>query len=222
MDFKILAYTSKVNKFEDDAFFQSIYEKVKPYRKNKIDILKRREDKNLSLAAEYLLIKALEDFGLNYDKEEIEVDSNGKPYLKSNRAFFNISHSKDRVFIVVSTLPIGCDIQFIKEFNIEIARRFFTLNEYKEIVNQFSVEKTKEYFYKVWCAKESFTKCIGLGLKQPLNSFEIKVNDNDISLVKNGIENEYRFYSKTINEYQFVICIETNIDISNKIEIVDL
>lgn len=222
MDFKILAYCINIDSLIDDLFYNQVFNNVKQYRKDKINLLERKEDKVRSLAAEFLLKKCLTKFGLDYSKEEIVVDENGKPYLKSNNAFFNLSHSRSKVFCVVSSCPVGCDVQYKKEVDINIARRFFTLSEYNEIVRQISIEGMKEYFYKIWCAKESFVKCTGLGLKQPFNSFEVNIDNDKVKMNKESTKKPYTFYEESIGEYQYCICLQSDESFINKITIEEL
>lgn len=189
---------------EDDSVFNEYLNCIKPYRLKKINKLNNKEDKIRSLGAELAIKKAFELFGLYYKDEEILIDENGKPYLKSNHAYFNYSHSNNRALCVVSSSRVGCDIELIKNNKEEIASRFFTINEF----NNIKCSGSNDAFYKIWTLKESFIKCIGLGLKIPLNSFEINVNNDDIKINQKINKNEYKFLSYMVDGYELAICLE--------------
>ena len=84
--------------------------------------------------AKYALKK---EFGIS---ENFMYTVAGKPYLKSNRAYFSISHSGNLVICAVSDVEIGADVQQIKKIR----------------------EKTSEYigaeyenFFSLWTKKEA-------------------------------------------------------------------
>ena len=152
----------------DDELFERLILEVKPSRRKKIEKLRRKRDKRLSLAAGLLLKKALADHGIDYDEVIITVDENGKPSIPGSGLHFNLSHSDEKVLCAVSDRPVGCDVEKIEEIDIKIAKRFFAEEEYKIIAVS---DDSQTEFYRIWTMKESFSKAIGLGLKLPLDSF---------------------------------------------------
>ena len=94
--------------------------------------------------------------------------SNGKPYLKDGRVFFNISHSGNYVICSFSESEIGCDVQILSEYKERIAKRFFTEEEHK-ILN--SSENPSEDFTRLWTLKESVLKKNGEGITGGLSAF---------------------------------------------------
>lgn len=201
-----------ISPFYDENFFNEQYELVKEYRRNKIDNLSLKEDKIRSLSAEYVLIKALEYVGLDYFKESIEVDKNGKLFLKSNKIQFNISHSGSKVICGISSYSIGVDIQLKKEVNFDIAKRFFTISENELILKNNS----KDMFYKIWTLKESYIKCVGKGLLIPLNSFEISFKNEKPIINQTNSKFEFKLFTHEIEGYQIALCVEqSNIDDNN-------
>jgi 4'-phosphopantetheinyl transferase len=83
----------------------------------------------------------------------------GKPYIKGNPIFFNISHSGEVGVIAISDSPIGVDCEILKGKNHEKVTVHYSKNELKEIVD----ERT---FLLNWTAKEAFIKMLGATLSQ--------------------------------------------------------
>ncbi len=137
-------------------------------------------DKNLELGAGLLLKHALSVHNLDINDIVFAKGKYGKPYLKDYPDFhFSLSHSKERAFCAVSDKEIGCDIQYTDETNaniLNIARRFFTENEYSALLKLSESEsdslKVNDLFYSIWVLKESCIKACAMGLSMPLNSFE--------------------------------------------------
>lgn len=121
--------------------------------------LKRNSDRDNCVVAYLLLRYALRENGI--DSFETEVGANGKPFLKSEKLFFNISHCAEGVAVVVDTEPVGIDVQEIGGFNEKVAKRFFNESENKKI--NASPDKAKA-FTRIWTLKESAIKCEGKSL----------------------------------------------------------
>ena len=90
-----------------------------------------------------------------------------------------------------------------------IAKRFFSENEYKYILES---ESQGNAFYEIWTKKEAYVKFLGTGLSTPLSSFDV-TNKNLSS----------KFYTKQISEYMLSIFSENqNLSENNiKIEILN-
>ncbi len=121
--------------------------------------LKRNSDRDNCVVAYLLLRYALRENGI--DSFETEVGANGKPFLKSEKLFFNISHCAEGVAVVVDAEPVGIDVQEIDGFNEKVAKRFFNESENKKI--NASPDKAKA-FTRIWTLKESAIKCEGKSL----------------------------------------------------------
>lgn len=94
-----------------------------------------------------------------------QYGNNGKPYLKANPFFFNISHSGDYVFCGVSGQEIGVDIQKLQGKNeLRLARRFFSSAEYQALEARGDVEERRQMFFRMWTRKEAYGKLMGEGL----------------------------------------------------------
>lgn len=160
--------------FDDyENFCTENFLKILPENRiEKYNRLKRKTDRDNCVAAYLLLRYALRENGI--DSFETEVGANGKPFLKSEKLFFNISHCAEGVAVVIDTAPVGIDVQEIGGFNEKVAKRFFNESENKKI--NASPDKAKA-FTRIWTLKESAIKCEGKSLAD-LGEFSFGVYEN--------------------------------------------
>ena len=110
--------------------------------------------------------KELLDYVLNkYNiKKDIIYNSYGKPYLKNNELYFNLSNSGIYSICGISDKEIGVDIERItyKERVIE------------RICNDLEKEfiKDKDDFTMIWVKKEAYVKYLGKGLSYGLKNVD--------------------------------------------------
>ncbi|SCY70163.1 4'-phosphopantetheinyl transferase [Alkaliphilus peptidifermentans DSM 18978] len=145
---------------------------------------------------------------LKLRNSDIYLESNkyGKPYLLNNENFqFSISHSGIWVACAISPKAIGVDVEEIKSIEDNIARRFFSPQEVKDMFS-FTGNERLLYFYDLWTLKESFVKAEGEGLAIPLNSFTVRRN-NKGNFYLNKQHAKYFFQQlKISNNYKLSVC----------------
>lgn len=115
---------------------------------------------------------------LDLDPAAVEVshEANGKPYVPGGPPF-SLSHSGELALIAISdNAPVGVDIEQIKtDRPVErIAQRYLSPYE-REALQSLSGEELVEAFHWCWTAKEAYLKALGVGLRRPLDSFDISV-----------------------------------------------
>lgn len=101
----------------------------------------------------------------------------GKPFLEDCFLSFNVSHSGQWVIIALSNeFEIGIDIEQVnkKHFDKDLFQ-YFSEQEY-QYLNRLKGEKQFHSFFEVWTAKESFVKCLGIGLNKGLDYFTVPLN----------------------------------------------
>lgn len=166
------------------------------------------EDSMRALAADILARTAL-CRRLNLKNSEISFSTNayGKPFLdKRKDVHFNVSHSGEWGVCAVDSKPIGIDIQEIHPIDLDIAKRFFSQEEYKDLLNKDENERLF-YFYDLWTLKESYIKAVGKGLSIPLDSFTIRVLDGGITLEsKKRAESFYLRQYSIDADYKLSVC----------------
>ncbi|OQD58776.1 phosphopantetheinyl transferase [Methanobrevibacter arboriphilus JCM 13429 = DSM 1125] len=148
-----------------------------------------QKDRILSISGEVLLRYILKKIKIY--NPIIVNDDYGKPFLKNfPNIYFNISHCGDYVFCGVSNYPIGVDIEYIHEIDLNIAKTQFHPKEYEYVNN--SNDKI-ESFFEIWVLKESYLKMKGIGLSLDLKSFYINIDEDkdNIKLLKFFNDDDY-------------------------------
>ena len=115
-----------------------------------------------SLAAGWLLFQA-------FGKRDYGRNEWGKPFL-SDGPHFNLSHSGDRVLLVVADEPCGCDIEERRPDRdfAAIVRHSFHPDAQEDF---FRLGATPELFYRFWTLGESYMKGVGKGFSLPPRDF---------------------------------------------------
>jgi 4'-phosphopantetheinyl transferase len=111
----------------------------------------------------------------------LDCAANGKPFLAGGGLHFNVAHSRDRVVCAISAKEIGVDIEVIRPIEMEVARRFFSAEEYAALSSLPETERPGKFF-QLWTLKESYLKAVGTGLRKPLSSFTLKIRDETIAI----------------------------------------
>lgn len=145
---------------------------------------------------------------LNIKNNDITFGANeyGKPFLLgANNIHFNISHSGNWVVCAISDFPVGIDVEVIKPIDLDIAKRFFSEDEYSALLNQTEEDKPK-YFFKLWTLKESYIKAVGKGLSIPLNSFTVSVENNSIINTNESLIDYCLFQSYLDSNSLYAVC----------------
>ncbi len=162
--------------------FAEKVKEVSPERLAKIERLKKQDDKFRCLGAGLLINYVKQRFGID---DEIMIEKNGKPHFKNAKISFNLSHSGNYVVIVVSDYNIGIDIQRMEKRNSLIAEKNFCASECDYINENDNYEIKRQRFHEIWTIKEAYLKNIGIGLRKPLNSFEVDLGEKGPRIIDN-------------------------------------
>jgi len=123
---------------------------------------RHERDKINCVASHILLLMGL--------KEQFNIDppinfiynKHGKPFLQDYPSvFFNFSHCKKGVACALSSVEIGIDIQDIRPFDKKIAMKVCSPSELYELERDSDIARL---FCKIWTARESYSKAIGVNL----------------------------------------------------------
>ena len=94
-----------------------------------------------------------------FGEAEISYLENGKPIIKSPEGYhISVSHSGTLTALVISDLPIGIDIERVREFDFSRLKERFLSEKEREAV------LSKEDFFKIWVKKEAEAKIEGGGV----------------------------------------------------------
>jgi 4'-phosphopantetheinyl transferase len=88
----------------------------------------------------------------------LEKDANGAP-LPSNGVFWSLSHKTALVAAVVSTMPVGIDVERFKPVSEGLVQRLADASEWT-----LAPQGDPTLFFRYWTAKEAVLKAVGKGL----------------------------------------------------------
>ena len=150
-----------------------------------------------------LLLKSL----FNNEECTLAYYENGKPYLKSHPEHISISHSHDRLAIIVNKKEsTGIDIELIRDKVFTIAHKFLKEKERADL-QEGDLEKYLVY----WAAKETLFKIHGernINFKEhlciePFNYNEVNGLING-EIVLPGYKKRYTLHYQKMENYMLV------------------
>lgn len=192
--------------FEDEVLYQNCYRAVCEERRKKVDFFRFMNDKRLSLAAGYLFEQGLRergvtDWSLRYGEFE-------KPYLKdTDNLFFSLSHSGNYAVCVFFDREIGIDIEQIAQVDAGLIRHVCTDSEYHYLMD-ISEKGRQEEFCRLWTAKESYMKLLGVGLSLPPEQLEVSFGKK-LAIRHKGNVLPVLFQEYPIDGYKMTVCYHT-------------
>lgn len=170
------------------------------YRREKVMQYRFEKDRLLSLGAGLLAAYALGQYGLQ--DLTLDCSSTGKPSLRyGNGLHFNLSHSGKYVVCAVSHFPVGVDVEQVKPLNAAVVQRCLTAQEQCWLTQQ---EDWNRAFTRLWTRKESYLKCLGLGLGLPPNSFSVNPDGSSA--------NGHFFREREVEGHWICICSPQEMD----------
>ncbi len=139
-----------------------------------------------------------------YEPSDLFYDELGKPHLKDGK-FISISHSFIFTGIVVSSEPVGIDIEKQREKILKIAHKFTTFESYRTLANTEAIIRKLTI---VWCAKESLYKMYatpGLSFLQHIDirDFVMELGTTSGMIIHRGEES---FYEIAFSEFEGFTC----------------
>ena len=111
----------------------------------------------------WLMLYDLLDERMKGLMDEWIYNEHGKPYWKEGK-FFNISHCKEGIAVVVADEKVGIDIEGIRRADKELIERVMNENEKRIIASGKTREESDRLFTRLWTQKEAVVKAIGTGI----------------------------------------------------------
>ena len=180
----------------------SFYKEIPILKKEKIDKYKNENTKIRSIVGELLLKELLSNKNVKYSNISYYINDYGKPYLKNEKYFFNISHSYDYVITSISTKEIGIDIEKVRKSLVKTINQFATNNEKEYILS--SKDNIEERLFEIYTLKEAYFKMKGTNLNHILE-IEFIINNNKIICSDKSVEVGF---IKDIKNYIIAYCIK--------------
>lgn len=205
-------YKIQTNIYFESETINSLKELVSNEKKERVEKFMCQQDSLKCLLGDLLSRYAIyKRSGYKNSQLKFGVNEYNKPILiNPDNLYFNISHSGNWVVCTVADDVVGVDVELIRNTtNFEVAKRFFTKDEYSSLIKQDSTNQIK-YFYLLWTLKESYIKADGRGLSLSLKSFSINVLNNEISITTNNELNKCFFRKYDIDDAH--ICSVCSLD----------
>ena len=160
--------------------YQLVWKYVSSARQRKAEQYRFYEDKILSVMSEFSLIYLLKQyFDIEFKRYTVQYHERGKPYFeKKEMPYFNISHTRNLVGVVVSVQNVGIDIENIKIERFERIKKLINFSFSEKECNYIALgeEGDTKRFYDIWTSREAYYKMTGEGLMLRNNNKEIPTN----------------------------------------------
>lgn len=119
------------------------------------------QDAAASLLGRLLVLKGLEQAGLDVRWADMGITEKDRPFLPGSSWDFNISHAGDYVVAILAKERVGIDIERFRKVRLEIFNRQFSEAEWAII---HSSPQPELQFIKFWSIKEAAIKADGRGV----------------------------------------------------------
>lgn len=172
---------------------------VSDQRRNQALRFRNVHDQCLSLAAYRLLQYALRlEYGI-MEPPIFKYEAHGKPVLVDYPDIhFNLSHCNEAVACIVSSQPVGIDVESLSHYDEELVERVMSSEEQQQIA---ASPDSQLAFIRLWTMKESLLKMTGEGLVTDIRS----VLRNDIALQNESV----RFLTTSYPDFVCTVCFNT-------------
>ena len=182
--------------------------KLLPARWEKVNKIKKEEDRLRSIAAGILLSYGLRENGIDLDACQLIMGTHGKPQVAGCEGLhFNLSHTGNYAVAVFSDAPVGIDIEHRRALKQTLLDKCCTKGEQAWIQSQPDKEMA---FVRLWTAKESYVKWSGEGITFPLKSIAVHRKENGIAFYREGILQPVNFAEHDeIPDYHICVCTES-------------
>ncbi len=195
-----MIYLGKVSDLDEELLREAVCPERAEYAakyKNKIDRLR-------SLGAAVLLQKGLmREYGIDDTPVRITHLPTKQPMiadcvqLLGKQVYISMTHSGDYAGVAIAECPIGLDLE---KFDgrpgrgVSVAKHYFTEGENLRIKQ---ADDPEEAFYRCWTLRESFLKCVGLGLALPFDAFHTECVQDGVTVFTHQV-NEHSYYGMSI------------------------
>jgi len=148
-------------------------------------------------------------YNLKNNQLTFSYSEKGKPSLDTYpHIHFNISHSGQKIACVLAEHRVGIDIEYFRNVNLQVAKRFFSVAEVNNLLNTPAPGQL-DYFFKLWTMKESFLKALGSGFTRTLNSFSVVPGPSGFHIMEENSRSGFRVKSWVLpGEYYLAVCCE--------------
>jgi 4'-phosphopantetheinyl transferase len=208
---KLQVFAVHLSEELDRQKFDRMFHQLSLEKQSKVRRMLKYDDAVRSMVGELLVKYAIGTMTkLPRHKIRFGMNAYGKPHLDgTDSVYFNVSHSGDWVVCAIDSDAVGIDVERIHSIDMQIACRFFSAAEYKQLMNLPSTHRLA-YFFDIWTLKESLIKADGRGLSLSLNSFSINKQGSDIQLIAGDEITNYHFKQYEMDPaYKLSLCAKS-------------
>lgn len=175
----------------DEAYIAHCLEWLPKERQDNILQVKHLQGRREKVAAYELLLQGLRELHLLQSLPSFHYDAYGKPLLTNYPDIhFNLSHCRHAVAVVLSSHPVGVDIENIRPYKADLAARIFTREEIAEITDAPNPDIP---FTQLWTRKEALVKCTGTGITG-FDQLRLLHSDHTIDIITDRIPDGFVSY----------------------------
>ncbi|MFB4299314.1 4'-phosphopantetheinyl transferase family protein [Actinomadura sp. NTSP31] len=104
--------------------------------------------------------------------------SHGKPRLPGHTLDFSLSHSADRVVLVLTDGPeVGVDVEQESDRDVDRLGEMVLSAPERDVLAALPADRRKRGFHAYWCRKEALLKATGHGLAAPMTAIHVSGPD---------------------------------------------
>ena len=146
---------------------------------------------------------------------QIAYEENGKPYIDGKEdLFYNISHSGNKVIIVLSGQPVGIDIQATVPYKEALVNKICSMEERDAHGNDLV-----RHLNLIWAVKESYTKLTGQGITVELSDVGYSEKENgDLSITFKGEEAAVGKHVYSDEIYEAILTSKEDLNVGNVVK----
>lgn len=177
-----------------------------------ISAYKHQKSAQDSLLGKLLLKYGFKKLAPTYTLQDIQIGNKERPYI-DDKIDFNIAHSGEYIICAIAqNSRVGIDIEKHRNINVDLFRKYFNEEEWKEIESSNSKENA---FFNLWTIKESAIKYDGRGVGILGKTHKIYNNNNLQQLI---CDNKILNYQKIdiAPNYDCCVCSDKNINAKDK------
>ncbi|HPE87332.1 MAG: 4'-phosphopantetheinyl transferase superfamily protein [Bacteroidales bacterium] len=157
------------------------------------------------------------ELGISLPDQQFSINIHGKPQPEGVEGwYFNKSHSVDYVVVATGPVPVGVDVEKIRQARMHVAIRYFSSTENGLLDAISSPERRDQLFYQLWTSREAYLKFLGQGIAYGLSNFSIVSSGHGDFCVEDPVGLPCELHLTPLPDlYQLAICTE----LGQKIEI---
>ncbi len=174
-----------IDQFPEDDILGRYRQFFSDYKKPLLDTLPNPSSSLRLIADLFLRYELYIEWELDPARSEIQTDVLGKPFVPGlEQHSFNLSHTTDKIALLLSDKPCGVDIESSERVLAEekLVRRYFHEQEAGTYFN-LPPERRRSYFFRIWTLKEAYLKAEGSGIRRQLKSIGFRLSSTDNSVI---------------------------------------